>query len=120
MIFRDSVGPDDASAGPEAGGHGGPRPLRSLRTLKTVDWHRLDAALAGSWSYFGTPAPGRKSVFLDPGTDFRLTGLARGMGAPDAVVAADVALLRLWSTVRPRRAEGESLWQMPLELLLWH
>ena len=78
MIFRDSVGPEDASAGPEAGGPGGPRPLRSLRTLKTFDWHRLDAALAGSWSYFGTPVPGKKSDFLDPGTDFWPTGPAPG------------------------------------------
>ena len=72
------MGPVDASAGPEAGGPGGPRPLRSLRTLKTVDWHRLDAAMAGSWSYFGTPVPGKKSDFLDPGTDFWPTGPAPG------------------------------------------
>ena len=41
----------------------------------------------------------------------------RALGGDDHPTTA---LLRLWSTVRPRRAEGESLWQMPLELLLWH
>ena len=78
MIFRVSAGPEDASADPEAGGPDGLRPLCSLRTPKTVDWHRLDAALAGSWSYFGTPVPGKKSDFLGPGTDFWRTGPVPG------------------------------------------
>ena len=36
--------------------------------------------MPGSWSYFGTPVPGKKSDFLDPGTDFLPTGPAPGPG----------------------------------------
>ena len=77
-------GSSGVEAVPKRASWAGSRPLGSFQALKTVDWHRLDAALAGSWSYFGAPVPGKKSDFLHPGTDFWPTGpaLAGRLGRP--------------------------------------
>ena len=49
---------------------GGRRPLGSFRTLKTIVWHRLDAPLTETWSYFGALVPAEKSDLDTPGLIF--------------------------------------------------
>ena len=59
-----------ALPGFEGDGLGGPRLANSFRALKTAVWHRLDAALTGSRSYFGALVPCKKLDFWRPGMHF--------------------------------------------------
>ena len=101
---QESERPEGSSrvvAAPKRASWAGYRPLRSFPALKTVDWHRLDAALAGSWSYFGAPVPGKKSDFLHLGIDFWPTGpaLAGRLGRPSPRQPARV----FWTGMLPER-----------------